>query len=611
MTNGKKAKAAKSFLWMRTILVVLMILLIVAYGFLRIYMSFEKQRIGAEELKETVVSVAGVFNQREYYLMPDTAYMVKLEPGFYRSERALQNYPNKELLRSLNDIRGNIEKGVKYNPLIQSVYVMLEDPAAPYVIANGASVRKMDMHDTQWMDACRGMAGTKMIEWRELPLSYTRSTKAVTHYTRVQSVDWIDGRLVGGYIVVNYHFDAILNIIRADLRYGETAVLYHRQSGASLVVKRDEAAQNEGLLQELLQTLREGDAKAAKPVFFQKYGQLVHIADVEDTGLTIALAKEDVQMNRFMDNIQISFVSVLMVLLGLMLLFYLYSHHQYRRYIAGVVRLIHALDENQGTETTERLPNLTVQMRDTEDLQIIAEKLLSHTMDINELRNTLMSEKMLRSEAEMLYGHAQINSHFLLNTLDSIYWASVRSRGFDAGESRMIEKLCRILKYALDASSMTATLRQELEYAEEYLDIQQIRRNRPIQVTWSIPDAALDASVSKLIMQPILENSIQHGAHKDKEAGMAIHISAFLNGQDLHVRMEDNGCGLPEEVMEEMMEQFMESKPVRTRHIGMANVNRRIQVLYGSGYGIRLSRSSLGGLCAELVMKTGDGISSQ
>ena len=175
----------------------------------------------------------------------------------------------------------------------------------------------------------------------------------------------------------------------------------------------------------------------------------------------------------------------------------------------------------------------------------------------------------------------------------------------------MIEKLCRILKYALDASSMTATLRQELEYAEEYLDIQQIRRNRPIQVTWSISDAALDAGVSKLIMQPILENSIQHGSHKEKEAGMAIHISAFLDGQDLHVRMEDNGCGLPEEVMEEMMEQFMESKPVRTRHIGMANVNRRIQVLYGSGYGIRLSRSTLGGLCTELVMKAGDGTSGQ
>ena len=393
MTNGKKAKAAKSFLWMRTILVVLMILLIVAYGFLRIYMSFEKQRIGAEELKETVVSVAGVFNQREYYLMPDTAYMVKLEPGFYRSERALQNYPNKELLRSLNDIRGNIEKGVKYNPLIQSVYTSCwRTRRRP--MSSPAGVRPQDGHARHPVDGrCRGMAGAKMIEWSELPLSIPGAPRP-SPTIPAQSVDWIDGRL-GGYIVVNYHFDAILNIIRADLRYGETAVLYHRQSGASLVVKRDDAAQNEGLLQELLQTLREGDAKAAKPVFFQKYGQLVHIADVEDTGLTIALAKEDVQMNRFMDNIQISFVSVLMVLLGLMLLFYLYSHRQYRRYIAGVVRLIHALDENQGTETTERLPNLTVQMRDTEDLQIIAEKLLSHTM-VSTSSATRRCRRMLR-----------------------------------------------------------------------------------------------------------------------------------------------------------------------------------------------------------------------
>lgn len=602
MISVRKAKAAKSILWMRTLLIVLMLMLILAYVVLRIYMSAGKRHIGAEELKETAASISEVFHQQEFYLMPDTAYMVKLEPAMYRSERALSNYPNKEILRSIYDIRNNIEKGVKYNSMIQSAYIMLEDQLAPYAIENGASVRKADMHDTQWMDACHSMKGDQMIQWRELPLSYTRSAMVFTRYTRVQSIDWADERVVRGYIVVNYHYDSMLNSIQTDLRFGEMAILYNTQAQNALVVRRDDSLGNGAFVDALTQILREGGTKTEAPVYFQQYGQLVHIADIEGTGLKIALAKEDIQMNRFMDNIHISFVLIFSILLALMLLFYLYSNWQYRRYIAGVMGIIHALDENQPSETVPALPNLKTQMRDTENLQAIAEKLLAHTMDINELRNTLTSEKNLRTEAEMLYGHAQINSHFLLNTLDSIYWSSVKRLGFDAGESRMIEKLCRILKYALDASSMTATLRQELEYAEEYLDIQRIRRNMDIGVEWCVPEDLMDTSVSKLIMQPILENSLQHGTSQRKGEGMALRISAFKEATDLHLRIEDDGRGLSEDVMEEMMEQFAEGRPVRTRHIGMANVNRRLQVLYGDAYGIRLLASCLGGLGVELVM---------
>ena len=605
MKRVKQRKKRKRFSMLQAFLFSLIAVLVLGYASLYIYMGVGKQRISAGELLETVDVITEVLDQKEFYLMPDTAYLIKMNPAFWRSERTLPNYPDQELVRSTTDIKFNIAKGVSYNALIQSAYLMLDDQSAPYIIENGSSVPKKDLYDTEWMQTCLNMRGDRMLEWRDLVLSYTRSTKVITVYTRIESASWKDDTRIMGYLVVNYHYDALVNLIRAKLRYGETAVIYNMNTGAYLSIFSVEDSENTGAITTLLAMLETQDDEMKNPIYLQQYGQMAYCKDFNGTNIKIALLKENLQMTRFMNNIRYIFTLVIAGLLALICLLYFYNARQYQNYIKGIVRIIHAMDEGEESETIEVLPKFTLPVSDAENLHMIANKLLSDTLDIHELRGMLQSEKMLRSEVELLYSHAQINSHFLLNTLDSIYWSSVQSHGIDAAESRMIESLCYILKYALDASSMTATLREELDHAEQYLEIQQIRRKMPIRIQWSVPEALKELYVSKLIVQPILENSIQHGIRQKDENGIEIHISAFLEQSYLHIRIEDNGRGLPPEVIAEMSEQFSENKPVKTRHIGMANVNRRLQVMYGDACGIRLSASPLGGLRSELIMKPG------
>lgn len=601
--KARKTKIFRQYSWLRAVLFGVVVVLVFAYAFLYAYLGNEKQRIGAEELVETVDAISSVLEQREYYLVPDTAYLFKLEPAFFRSENGQSSYPNQELIRSTSDIKYNIKKAVKYNTLIHSVYLMLDDQTSLYVIENGISVSKKDLTDTEWMQTCLAMDRDLMLQWRDLALSYTRSIRVMTTYTRIVSKSWKDDSTLEGYQVVNYHYDAIVSLIRAKMRYSESAILYNVDTDEYLLTSALDEIPDTEMIHAVLAMLGSEEKGTDSPVFLQKYGQMLYFETFDGTNIRIALLKENLQINRFLDNIRNIFVLSISGLLALICLLYLYSYKQYRRYVMGIVKIINTLDEGDDGDQMDILPKLAVSEPAPDNIYLIAHKLLSDTLDIKDLRSALQSEKTLRSEVEMLYSHAQINSHFLLNTLDSIYWSSVQSRGEQAVESKMIENLCHILKYALDASSISATLREELICAEKYIAIQQARRKMPIHIQWDIAEDTWEWNVSKLIIQPILENSIQHGVRPKEPDGIQIHISTFVRGDYLHICIEDNGHGLPCDIIVEMSEQFNENKPVKTRHIGMANVNRRLQVMYGNDCGIRLSKSPLGGLRSELILK--------
>ncbi len=603
MMKARKTKAFKQFSWLRAVLFAIVVFLVLAYAFLYLYMGSEKQRIGAEELVETVDAISGALDQKEYYLVPDTAYLFKLKPAFFRSEKAQSSYPDQELIRSTSDIKTNIEKAIKYNSLIHSVYLMLDDRTAPYVIENGISVSKKDLADPEWMQTCWAMDSDRMLQWHDLTLSYTRTLMVMTAYTRIVSISWKDGSTLEGYQVVNYYYDAIVSLIRAKMRFNETAILYNRKTDEYLLTSTLGEIPRSEMIDAVLAVLRSDDTDKGKPVFLQKYGQMLYSETFDGTNIKIALLKENVQINRFLDSIRYILVVSISGLLALISLLYLYSYKQYRSYVKGIVKIINTLDEGDDAEPEDFLPKLPVTEPAPDNIYLIAHKLLTDTLDIKDLRSALQSEKTLRSEVEMLYSHAQINSHFLLNTLDFIYWSSVQSHGAHSVESKMIENLCHILKYALDVSSMSATLREEIGCAEKYIDIQQARRKTPIHVQWDIAEDTWDWTVSKLIIQPILENSIQHGVRLKAASGILIRISTFIRNGYLHILIEDNGQGLPHDVIQEMSEQFNENKPVKTRHIGMVNVNRRLQVMYGNDCGIRLSESPLGGLRSELILK--------
>jgi signal transduction histidine kinase len=527
----------------------------VVYILLSVFFRNQRQNIGSEQLGVTTAAITDVFHQKNYYLMPDEAYFIKLENAFYFLDREFSRLKDKELLISIQNIKINIQNGIRSNSAIHSVYMMLEDQNAPYVLVNGIVSTKTGLIDRDWMDVCLEMDEVSDVMWRNLPLSHSGNIPVISFFYKESSKDWRSDRRLNGYIVVNYYLEAFESLVRSHLQTGESAVLYNTVHGDSLTIVRDRYAYDEAVIERLKNNYLIDAKQKDIPIYDDSSAMLIMVTDIDKTPVEILLVKEDVQVNRLINNIRLSVVGMAAIIFIVLFVFYL------------------------------------------------RDKNLRYQIDINELNETILSENMLRLELETLYGYAQINSHFLMNTLDFIYWGSINSHGCQAKETQMVEKLCNILKYSLDASDADAPLAEEINYAKEYLEIQSLRRPGTFDVRWDISEELMDFEVSKLIIQPLIENSIQHGLGGLETGKLMIHISAISRGGDILIIVEDNGPGISEETMAALEQLFADGRPVYLRHIGLANVNRRLKLKHGDGYGVRLSKSQLGGLKVSLVLK--------
>jgi signal transduction histidine kinase len=201
-------------------------------------------------------------------------------------------------------------------------------------------------------------------------------------------------------------------------------------------------------------------------------------------------------------------------------------------------------------------------------------------------RETALLQTQL-AEAKLSALHAQLNPHFLFNTLNAV--SSLVERD-PRGVRRMIARLSELLRYTLDAGTEhEVVLSQELSFLERYLEIMQIRFQDKLEIDIQIGDAARDALVPSLILQPLVENAVKHGV--DKIAGPGkIAIRARREVDQLVLTVSDNGPG-PSRVAK-----------LDDAGVGLANTRERLQQLYGSAQSLTLAEAPDGGTIARIVI---------
>lgn len=198
-------------------------------------------------------------------------------------------------------------------------------------------------------------------------------------------------------------------------------------------------------------------------------------------------------------------------------------------------------------------------------------------------------EEKRRSELDVL--QSQINPHFLYNTLDSVVWMTENGRTQEA--VAMLTALARFFRISLSKGSSIIPIGDELEHARNYLAIQKMRYKNKFFADISVEQGVERLYTVKLIIQPILENAIYHGMEYADGDG-EIHIRAFREGENMVIEVEDNGPGMPEQVMERVMEQLLKpgisvsaARPGGSG-IGLRNVHQRIQLTFGPAYGLTI-----------------------
>ena len=201
---------------------------------------------------------------------------------------------------------------------------------------------------------------------------------------------------------------------------------------------------------------------------------------------------------------------------------------------------------------------------------------------IEDLMKKIVLEQNERRKSELDALQSQINPHFLYNTLESITWMIEGERNDDA--VFMISQLARLFRISLSKGRTIISIKDELQHAQSYMNIQKIRYKNTFSVEFDVAPELYAYCTVKLILQPILENSISYGVGEMDDCG-EIRVEGKMEGGEILLSVTDNGIGMSKE---EAGLVLTDSNRIRKRGsgVGLVNVNRRIQIYFGKEYGL-------------------------
>ena len=273
-------------------------------------------------------------------------------------------------------------------------------------------------------------------------------------------------------------------------------------------------------------------------------------------------------------TIGLVFLSSIIIGLSLSLLF--------TRYLTRpIVRLIEHMDVISSGDF-----NRNPAIESNDELGVIGRQINEMSAHVSDLMENRIRDEQEKMNLEIKMLQAQINPHFLYNTLDSIKWIATMQH--NTGIVRVVSALSSLLKNMAKGFNEKVTVRQELDFLDNYITIEKIRYIELFDVEITVADPALyNAGIIKLTLQPLVENSIFSGIEPSGKPGL-IQIHIFSREQTLYIRIRDNGVGISKENIDRMLTDTSRVTKHYMSGIGLPNVDRRIKLVYGQEYGLAI-----------------------
>ncbi|GKI13883.1 histidine kinase [Oscillospiraceae bacterium] len=220
------------------------------------------------------------------------------------------------------------------------------------------------------------------------------------------------------------------------------------------------------------------------------------------------------------------------------------------------------------------------------EIEHLGHSIRSMVSTLRHLMDDIIEQETQKRRSELDVLQAQINPHFLYNTLDSVVWMTENGRTDEA--ILMVTSLARFFRISLSRGSNIIPIADELEHARHYLTIQKMRYKNKFSASIEAEDGVEALYTIKLIVQPILENAIYHGmAYADGDGKITVH--AFREGGDVVIDVTDNGPGMPAGTVARLLDPAYTAAPgPKGSGIGLRNVHQRIRLTFGGGYGLSI-----------------------
>jgi two-component system sensor histidine kinase YesM len=233
--------------------------------------------------------------------------------------------------------------------------------------------------------------------------------------------------------------------------------------------------------------------------------------------------------------------------------------------------------------------NVMVESNVYNELDDLSDSFNHMVNQIKKLMEDIVKVEQNKNELELEVLHAQINPHFLYNTLNTIRWMA-KIKGEDSIADALIA-LVKLLRVSISFGNNMITLQEEIQYIENYILIQKLRFNQLFEIHYDIKEGHKRLNIPKLILQPIVENSLIYGIDEAEKREEPIIIEIFTREQEEYVEIvvRDNGNGIEQEILNNIFKQ--EANINRFSKVGLNNVNQRLKLYLGEAYGLQIVSS--------------------
>lgn len=226
-------------------------------------------------------------------------------------------------------------------------------------------------------------------------------------------------------------------------------------------------------------------------------------------------------------------------------------------------------------------PQTPIQAKEYE-IQTLSDGFEHMVERLNQLIEQNRQEQIRLRSAELALLQAQINPHFLYNTLDTIVWLTEMEKNEQAVE--MVTSLSAFFRSSLSNGRDIITLREEEQHVRSYLEIQQVRYKDILDYSIEIDASLAEYEIPKLTLQPLVENALYHGIKQKRGQGF-IRVSGTPCGDTISLIVEDNGAGMDEECLKKVRGALVREQEIG---FGLSTVHERLQLLFGPEYGLQI-----------------------
>lgn len=312
-------------------------------------------------------------------------------------------------------------------------------------------------------------------------------------------------------------------------------------------------------------------------LFSQK--QIVSVAHSNSMDLTVLSITPEYKLLKNINSLKMKvYITLIIAILVILIIFYFLS-----------VLLVSRINTIEKTIEKVKKGNLSARIpvgKTKDELGIIALQFndMCGKLD-NYIKRSYLYEIRMK-ETELMALQSQINPHFIYNTLEIIRIKAVMQKNHDV--ANMIYLLSNLFRRSFRSSDIVVSIKDEIDYCMDYLEINSIRFHDRIKVEYFIDEEIMEYGILKLVLQPLVENIIVHGVN-DNSKLVQISISGYLEEENVVIIIEDTGKGIDEIKMREIVANLNSDKINNgNSHIGLKNVNDRFKIVFGEKYGLHI-----------------------